>query len=560
MDARGESAALGGLGAVALLAALPVALGAVGSPPEVGVTFRAPTPYEVVTGGPAGEVAVRPPDLLDALDRRGELEGTGPGIWLRSWRVTYGRQWEKEVTLPVVVGPLRDAAREPSCGYVVRASAGLFDPDVGAPAVRAVVEHAVRERWGALKAEARREGMDLEPVVAVPFSMRLTEGGVTASLRVVMADGAALDLEAQFGLLVQAGRLAVFVRSTRTQPNERLVELAHEAGLLGTPFRAFILGVTLGVAAPLLAAAGEGELRGRVRDAAEEMAEAVATKISAALGHLESLRSPLPGRPDDEIRITFQDQPLVTPRAVELRPCISVNIAPTGSVDVRIPGPPLVASPPPSLPPLADPAAPTIEVAASTHGLNQALYAAWQAGALRKLGEQLLSSSSENALVEKLAFDVTGVEPRLPPVVTGAGRRPGSLTLAAADLRLGTWDGGHGARDVVGHARVAVTVDAADEKLVLSGEVEDVRANCVERVGSAEWSLTPCLGDLVPVVRLELEGSPKSGSFDAGEWFRLLREASFGGARLDADQLRAEVREGGIYGRVRVRLEPRDPP
>src|SRR5690349_8387314 len=102
--------ALGTLLVLAMGALLPLGLRSSRGTQDLSVTVAGPAPYEIaprstqkLTLATAG-----PPELLPRLEQRGDPDLLEPGLALRTWQVTYGRRWERQVTLPVLYGPFDD--------------------------------------------------------------------------------------------------------------------------------------------------------------------------------------------------------------------------------------------------------------------------------------------------------------------------------------------------------------------------------------------------------------------------------------------------------------------
>ncbi len=165
----------------------------------------------------------------------------------------------------------------------------------------------------------------------------------------------------------------------------------------------------------------------------------------------------------------------------------------------------------------------------------------------------LLASPEAHNLVGRLAFDVGQVSPRLPPFIAGEGSVPGSLSVVAANVRLGSWPEDGVARDVMSHFVVDARITASGDHVTLTGVVGDLRANCAERIAEG-WRLTPCLGDLVPVARMEFGSAPQSIAFDLGGSLRRLQAGTFGGLRVDAGDFDLHVVDGTVLAKARVSL------
>ena len=107
MKGRGVSILSGAVLATALAGALPAGLRLSGEARDLEVTVRSPEPRQIAParGAPLAPATAWPPELYPRLERAGVPDRDDPGLWLRTWQVTYGRRWERQVTFPVLAGP-----------------------------------------------------------------------------------------------------------------------------------------------------------------------------------------------------------------------------------------------------------------------------------------------------------------------------------------------------------------------------------------------------------------------------------------------------------------------
>src|SRR6185437_5405764 len=137
-------------GAVLLLglaAALPAGIRLARGGPDLSLTLREDEPFEIATGPVAApaRATVGPPELLPRLERDGTPDGDGPGLWLRTWQVTYGHRWERQVTVPVLAGPFDPEGAPWPCAVALRFSPRFFDDGrPGGEDVEAAVDRIVR--------------------------------------------------------------------------------------------------------------------------------------------------------------------------------------------------------------------------------------------------------------------------------------------------------------------------------------------------------------------------------------------------------------------------------
>jgi hypothetical protein len=520
--------ALVGLCALALFAiALPAGLHFAGSAPELSVTVRAPGPHAVDArpGGPPAPATAGPPELLPRLERAGEVDLAGPGLGLRTWQITYGRRWERQVTFPVLAGPFDPEGKPWPCSIAIRLGPGFFDDGKpGGEDVEAVLDRAVRAQFpmdvlGLHFAEVATTAIRVRPAAgALEVS-----GSITLADRTRHGDPTQFSFSAKIVLREQAGDLAarlqgLSVRWTGRTRQDPLVALAS-----------------------------------MFLDVDEQARGVLAGKLQGTLSILKLPREPFPltdSRPSDKFRIRLCGHPSVDPSGLAVRLRLVAEIA-EPRVDPRVPGPTHLDAPPEL--PAADPGAGNMEAAASPAAVHQALYALWQSGELGAWGRRGdVLASLRDKIQDRVAFDVTAVDLRLPPSVLPPAPGDEGFRVRFGDLALGRLDDGrlvaaHG--DILGRARVV------GGRLGLAGTLADVRVNCVSGRPDA-WTMTPCFSDVVPVLReggLTSEGLP----LDLPVPDRLLRIALVLGTDLVLRDLRAETRAGQILLKGDARLVPR---
>ncbi|HET7540052.1 MAG TPA: hypothetical protein VFK05_09270 [Polyangiaceae bacterium] len=180
--------------------------------------------------------------------------------------------------------------------------------------------------------------------------------------------------------------------------------------------------------------------------------------------------------------------------------------------------------------------------------INQVIHFLWQAGHLREIGESSVVLDNLAKEVRMAALDFTGLDPGLPPTLSPVARASGSsLPFVLGNVKLGR----AGSRTVIAHGQASLGVVQAGDSILLQGAVDDVRLNCAEVLGT-EIKLTPCLADLLPVVRSAARDAAANGHpsyrFLGSDVLGKLPQLGFQGLRLRLSGLR--VRTEGTPARV----------
>jgi len=270
------------------------------------------------------------------------------------------------------------------------------------------------------------------------------------------------------------------------------------------------------------------------RTVAQRLDEALGT-VGRSLGELMRRSwSPLRERPDVKWTTTLAAPPSISKEGIVLRLCMRSHIPPP-QVDASIRGPVLHAEPALRATALRPDKGAVIRVRMDVNALNAILFVLWQSGVLRDRAAGVTAALP--APVRALAFEWTGLEPLLPPVVSEPEPdRSGMLPVVLGALRMGRWD----RRDVLAHATAEVSLKSGTGPWTLSARARTLATNCAERVGSGT-RLTPCLSDLVPIVKDTLEREPVEQTFAEADLLARLPELTFSALTLQLRNARASV-------------------
>ena len=513
----GAEALLGALFLLALAVALPVGLQLAGGARDLRVTVRSLEPYELapLPGASLALAVPGPSSLLPRLEARGEPDRADPGLWLRTWQLTYGHRWERQVTLPVLAGPFDPEGKPWPCAVAVRLSPRFFDDGKeGGGDLAAVLDRVVR-----LQFPFDVLGLHFASVARTQISVRPEEGGLHVSAVIVLADGARSPTELSLDARIALG--------------ERGGDLTAKLEHVGLVWR----GRTRHD--PMV------ELASMFMDVDAQARGVLSEKLAGALSILRLPRDPVAlfeDRPRDRFLLRLCDAPESHPDGLTVRLRVLATLA-EPRVEPAVPGPPHLADRP-ALGPAA-PNAPTFEAAVSQAAVQQALYASWQAGELTAWARQPRVLAALRAKLEdRLAFELGAVDVRLPPVVLPEGG-DGALRVRFGDLEIGHL----GERRVAVHGDVLATARVEGGTLGLHGTFAELRVDCVDGAPGA-WRLSPCFSDVVPVLRdngLNSEGLP----LDLAIPDRLLRLNLVLGTDLVLTGLTGEV--GGTPPALRLR-------
>ncbi|MCC6646099.1 MAG: hypothetical protein IT374_11075 [Polyangiaceae bacterium] len=506
------------LGAGLAAAGLALAMGGVALAPAVDravlgedlrVMVRSPTPYLRQSVGHASPAPLLlPGELRWRVEETRDVEA---GVELLGWRASYAHRWEREVWLPAL-GPLEPAG-DSNCGYTLSFRPEVLDTSSSPWLERELTRRGQRGIDAANQKLARMQrenfvewtSFRFPKVASATLRTKASPGRLDTHVELGFGRGWTLSFDAALSLDADGGRLRVrslTAPSVRASPGleAAIVERVHAdhgplcllgrlPSLLGRPDAcASIVGSTL-------QSEGERAILGALE------------ALDAALS-VTDFASPVPGR-RDRFAVRVPSAPTVDAGGVTLPFCLAAHLAPPLR-DPVVEGYPVVASVASPAPATRAPggSGPRITVSLTPAAVNQLLYVAWQSGALGALGRSSVVLDALPREARDLAFTVTGLDPRLAPYLSSFTRD--GATVSALSVKLGDW----GAREVVGHARLALELGAsgpARAKATLTPRL--IGVDCEARRGS-DWELTPCLSDLLPAVRQRVIGRRMVGELD----------------------------------------------
>jgi hypothetical protein len=524
---RGADALLGALLLTLLAISLPLGIHFWGDRRELRVDLRSAEPHEIAPHPrqftPAPAVA-GPPELLPRLELSGAPDRADPGLWLRTWQVTYGRRWERQVTVPVLAGPFDPEGRPWPCSLAVRLSPRFFDDGKpGGEDVESVVDRVVRAQFPFTVL-----GLRFAPVSNTSLHVRPIEGALEVSGGVVLADAVRdptqFSIKARIVLGERGGDLTARLENVAVGWRGRT---RHD---------------------PLVA------LASMFMDVDEQARSIVSEKLGGALTIMRLPRepfAPFDDRPRDRVWVRLCDAPEVHPSGLTVRLRTVVRLA-EPRLDPTVAGPPHLEARPELGPVDPGEAQPLLEVSASAAAAQQALYVMWQAGELAAWGRRPDAiAAMRDKVQDRLSFDLESLDPRLPPVILPEGEGD-AFRVRFGDLSLGR-AGAQGERRVAAHGEILARARVASGRLGLAGTISDLRVSCVE--GSPErWRLRPCFSDVVPVLResgITGEGLP----LDLAIPDRLLRFSLVMGTDLVVDNLEGTM--SGSPPALHLRAEAR---
>jgi hypothetical protein len=518
VSARALEIGTGVVVAAALAASLPFAIT---RPESEDLHLDAGAAHAIADAPPSFPLA-EPASLRARVSTR--TLGAAPGLVLRSHRVTYGARWEREVTSAAYVGPFDREGDAWPCGVVIHAGAALFDTTGDGSALVDAVDAEVRERF-----PMSVEGIAFPAVSRTALEVTPIAGGLRVKVDVGLVDGSHFTVPLRLALLTDEGvlrleRVDALPPSWSGPTRAAAARKGYIHWLLGP-----INDVTMGIADRVAERLYRREIAGIV-------AKALGLLDRAIAGTQRGL-SPFPGRASDRIELRLSHDPVVDETGITMTLCPIVRLA-APKVDASIPGPPRLATPPPEEGALVDEQdahGGRLSARLSGDALNELLYVLFQTGALRDAGTSEAALRALPDRVADLAFPVRGFDPRLPPV---ARIDHGALSLIVGDVALGRWDD----RDVVGHGAFDLAIAADGRVLRATATPRAIAIDCVTSRG-AGVRIDPCLSDLLPALRGELEGKARTWTFGAEV---AATSVPLGPVRLELSQLRARTIDAGI--------------
>ena len=558
---RRAATAAGVVGAIGLAAALPIALEALPRPIDLEMNLLSPGPHQILesTSAPEAPAKVSPRRLAHKIKARDFPSERAVGLNLHTHRIAYGRRWEREVTLPSLIGPfIREESY--SCGLAVRLNAGLFDTSAAGAGLKAALHRKLSE---AFPRTIQAEGIAIlfPKLRETELELKLGQGGIDIAISISLVDGTFLTARFPSRLVSRDGSPAVervgavnpgWTGPTRAQAVRAGARRGAEYGGGLGALAGFVLGGPVGLSLGTSIGADIGSQIGaaEANSLAEQKAKIeITAQVDAALADLTlglgALREPLspdPRRPRDSIRLKLEGNPSVSPAGVALPLCAAVTIA-EPKINAAVPGPARVLPQAPlALEAPADGTGASVELIADANGINQALYFAWQSGILRELGRSSLVLDALPESVRGLAFNVTGFDPGLPPTAMAGALSPSDsgLPIVFGDVGLGVW--GH--RRVAGHGAAFLELHQNGDTLDFLATLRHVTVSCSEPRPGGIMRLTPCLSDLLPMAREVIEAAPLQRRIPGGALLAMLPRDPFKGLGVEWSDLHASLRDG----------------
>lgn len=548
----GLALALGGA------AALPVALELTRG--GVDLAVRVPARHQVLANDSARratETHVPAAGVVSHTLRR----APGAGIDLTQLSIDYGEVWHREVTWPTLVGPFADE-RAAVCGYTAHVGAGLFDTHAAGSGIRAAVHRRIVDKF-----PKRLDADEYELHVAVPavkttdVELSFARGLVWVELSIALADDT--QFSARVPVRVRAsGGTPVFERDRSVAPTfkmsgpleqeilrqarEKGPDVAARAGCkagasFGGPFGCGV-GMLLGMlgGSRMAESVARGEIPRRTRAMGEAQVDEALIELSQGMTRLGAPIALDAARPGDSVTLAVRADPDVSRDGITLALCATLVVG-APRVDSSIAGSPTWGLPPPTLETSARPA---ISVALNADAVQQVASYAWQSGRLAKAGTSVELLERAPKEVRLAAFDFTGFSPGLPPVLSA---EVGGLRFIVADVDVGRL----GDHRVIAHAALAAELVQHGDELRFSARPEKVWLNCA-RTRGADVVLTPCLGDLLPLVRDKAAGTTLVGAIGGGEVLAKLPPVALQGMALEVSNLRATTDAQPLSVRISV--------
>lgn len=522
---------------LALAALLYVALSAGLSRPPEGLsgTLEGATPYVIAPR--AAAIDVGPPALLDRLDK--EAWGND-ALGLTTWSVSYGNRWHRAITLPALRGPL-DEEGKAWCGMAARISSGVFDPEQSGPGLIELVRAEMNEVLPLSLPCGFSKNVHLGRPKKVHLTMTPRKGAIDLEVVADLPDGTKVGAASTVRLVTNADGHLVVDHIGPVKPLFAGPGRAQCEGTLKVQLGQLWWRYIKGQKGSIVLATARAEMSRQIKPALDA--------LNASLSKLHEPMRPFPEH-DVEMKLRLAGPPVVSEHGVELRLCANVKLG-DERIDPTITGPPVSRAP---LPPMPAPrTGANIDVNLNAEAVNRIVYAMWQVGELRRWGTSTEILDQLPAEIQALAFEVTGFDPLLPPVVDAARSR-----VVAANIAVGTW----GDRTVVGHATGRLRLKSEGSSVRMSADVDRIAVNCIAPRGSSDpagWHLSPCLSELLPMVTEQLADQPPHFGIDTSSLVRAIAGHTMHGLRLQLTPPRVEMTQGVLNAQMSVEVAPSHP-
>lgn len=500
--------------------------------------LRSPPPQELYVhiGGPRthllfteaeDEVKLGPRELKPRV-QVGQPDGVS-STDLLTYRVLYGKRWEREITLPVARGPVLPEGQPWPCAVQVRLFPALLDdgvPGSGGDAVE-VVDAQIRGQFPRVIAVGKTTLLEFKKVRSTSISISPRPEGVVALGTITLDDHDTDPTEFRF-----RGVLKLSERS-----GDLVVTLEQfEIGWTGFTRKKILVGIVdLVLDVEKIA---EGVVRAEIAKILPFI------KLPAQALRIEDLA--LDEGPGVKIigglTMSLCGPPLVSSEGITLGLRASVVLDGPTRKDRGIEGPFKLRGAVPELKFRADPpntSAPAynMQAIASADALQQTLYMLWQSGAFDVWGRDgEVLDNFRDKLQDRLVLSLDELEPRLPPTYVASLPDCEGFGIRFADLRVGHLKDG---RTAVVHGDACGTARVRKGRLELEGRLSYVTVNCQRWEGGL--TLSPCLSDVIPIVRAQdLSDYTLPLSLPIPE--RLMQISLVRGASLSLEDLRADTR------------------
>jgi len=507
---------------------------------ELSVRLEGSRAHVLFAKDPESELTLAPRALRPRVERAGP-EGIS-SIDLLTYRVVYGSRWEREITVPAVLGSTWKEETPWPCAAKLRLLPSFFDDGKadGGDAL-SIVEAKIRAQFPRTISAGRFTVLRFAAVRSIALTLRPEDGALVAAGDIVLDDDdhdpTTFTIDAAVKLGESDGNLAVSLDR---------IELTWK----GKTRRALLV-----------------EIADLVTDV-EKIAEKV---LRSEIGRiLQLVQLPTHALRLDDLGLGDVDASasgnmklhICSAPRVE-RDGVTLELGGTFELhgrheDPAIEGPPKLRGKPAELvfpapaPPKPGEPPYNIELVASGEAFQQALYLVWQSRAMRLWGQRAnVLQTFRDKLQDRLTLELTSIEPRLPPVYVAAHPSCDGVAVRLADVALGELADG---RKAIAHADVCSSPRVRDGKLELEGRIVYVAVNCA--AWDAGWTFTPCLSDVIPIVRSEgLAGAALPLAIPIPD--RLLHISTVRDADVTISDLVADTRGELLHARARAVLTPR---